>query len=126
MRHSKNAFTLIEVLVASVILTIGFSALYYWFLAHGTMARQDRLRAELLRHTRNIAEWTLSQDTLPLDSNWQLDMGSDTLIFRLQSWDSLGANAPVEVLLEASVLGKSVPVKQQLYYLVGGVYHERP
>ncbi len=141
----KAGFTLIEALIAIAILTIGFSALFYWFLAYGTISAKDRVRSEAQMILANEMELLVAFPALAVDSTWTVKQGLDQFELERQVLDtndlrniadSLGMptdqamrflQRPREVVLKIYHVSKQgAPYTSSQFLSVGGVIHVSP
>ena len=121
----KRGFTLIESLMSLVILTIGFSALYYWFVGYGMMAKTDRIHVKAYQLLKSEAELRVAFPDLARDSQWVVTQGVDTFTVHCEVTERV-VNRPREVNLEVSSNSKGRQYVSRLYFLVGGVDHVSP
>jgi len=140
----RDGFTLVEALISIMILTVGFSALYYWFIGYGVMARHDRSRVEAFQIVRQDLEYCTAYPAAAVDSTWLAVVGPDSFEVErdvldsadaLHLADSLGlgsaaaarfAMRPREVNLRIHQVSTSNAFHGDLYFVVGGVIHVAP
>lgn len=63
----KRGFTLIESIVAILMLSIGFSALYYWFMGHSMLRHQEKAYVDFQRLVTQQCERVRAFPHLPED-----------------------------------------------------------
>jgi|GEM_PF-7100018 len=125
----SGGFTLIEVLVSFMILTIGFSALYYWFIGSAQMTKRDRIRTEALEILRSEAELRNAYPEFTQDSQWTVLRGNDT--FALQSLVRDSISDPIEHRVmerprEVTLKLSGDHFTTSLFFVVGGLEHAAP
>jgi Tfp pilus assembly protein PilV len=139
-----RAFTILETLVAFVIVVIGFSGLYYWFITHSTLQRHAFDRAYAQHMLQNQAEYLSAFPRAAHDSTWTTVVRGDTFhfeqtvidsakradIFKDSSWTTGKKNkvlmAPIEVKLGVHKTPARIYTGEELYLLVGGIAHVAP
>jgi len=140
----SRGFTLLEVLVSIMVLTIGFSALYFWFQGYGSMAKRDRVRVEAYQILHQQVEYGTAYPRATVDSTWVVNAGIDSFLVQqvvldsldaIHIADSLGlgsaaaerfATRPKEVNLHIQQLGASANYRDSIFFVVGGVVHVAP
>jgi len=138
---AKRGFTLVEILVSGLILAVGFTALFYWFVGNSIMLKRDRVRVEALSVLENEAEQSIAHPTLAKDSSWLAVVGYDTFALHTELLDSaklkhiadslaLGpadaevfTHRPRELHLNLRSFTPRPPYSTDLYLLIDGVSH---
>ena len=143
IRGMTCGFTLIEVLVAGLILSIGFTALYFWFIGNSTMVKRDRIRVEAFQILESESERLTANPILARDSEWTVVTGIDSFALRSEVLDTtklrhiadstglttLEANRLVQRPFEVHISLSSIsptPYTTDEFFLVGGVMHVAP
>ncbi|HSQ41486.1 MAG TPA: prepilin-type N-terminal cleavage/methylation domain-containing protein [Fibrobacteraceae bacterium] len=141
----SRGFTLVEALAALLVLVIGFSALYFWFLGAGILSARDRTRTEAQLLLAGTAEQLIARPISVVDSQWTEVLNQDTFSLTLDVLDSGDYRKIADSLEIASVRSdrfvqrppeaslhlctessRHAQYCTSLYFVVGGVLHVIP
>lgn len=126
---SRQAYTIVEVLAAVVVVSVGFAGVLNWLQGHAAVLAREQRSLALQREAQNVYERSMAFPTRLTDSTWEYAVPSgERFHAQLQVLDSLDWPAdslyrpwPREATLTicAQIHQDDCPVR--LFFAAGGV-----
>lgn len=124
-----NGFTLLEVMVAVLVVSVGFAGVMGWLNGHSQVQKQELRQWALLRMARNTYAYSRVYPTEIQDSFWDFTAYGQIYHAKLDVLDSLEwpfetpyRPWPREVMFQIDAPNQNKPLLQ-LFWAVGGFSH---
>lgn len=130
-RNARSAFTLLEVLAAVLVVSVGFAGVVLWLDGHSQVQSREARSWFLLRTAQNAYERSMAFPDRVADSSWEVYWLGQRYTASLHVLDSLEwpddfpyRPWPREVALRICVSGSEF-CPLDWFWAVGGVGHAR-